>query len=65
MRYGTAYFTDRASAEAYYKPYGFTDRDVKRKLNAGEIYIGKPPLKPGETCASDREGRYIITTKEP
>jgi hypothetical protein len=31
------------------RPYGFERAEVERKLAAGEIFIGKPELKPGES----------------
>lgn len=53
---GTAYFADFASACAYYKPYGFSRRDVDRKVLEKEIHIGKPEGK----IVAVREGRYFI-----
>ena len=39
---GTSHFYDAAAAVRYYADYGLTKEDVQRKLNAGEIHIGKP-----------------------
>jgi hypothetical protein len=47
-------------ALAYYEPYGLDAADVKAKIEAGEIHIGKPTTKPGETLRLNDEGRYII-----
>lgn len=33
---------------------------VDQKLNAGEIHIGKPPLKPGQTLTIE-DNRYHVT----
>ena len=68
---GTSHFRSRAEAENYYTPY-VTDvprrqRDeaaralVSSKLKQGEINIGKPSLKPGESLLFNaEEGRYFI-----
>jgi hypothetical protein len=31
------------------RPYGFECAEIERKLAAGEFFIGKPELKPGES----------------
>ena len=66
MRTGTGYFTSITRAELYYKPYHYRDTRaaVMQKLKDGEIHLGRPPLKPGETCQPDNEGRYHITKQE-
>ena len=69
MTYGTSYFVSRAMAVCYYKPYeGGNLKDasqaVDRKIAAGEIHIGAPKLKAGETLSIIDDGtRYAI--KEP
>lgn len=66
MRIGTAHFVSFNTALRYYEPYGLTAEDVDRKLAAGEIFLGVPKLKPGETVAIIDEGaRYAIITAEP
>lgn len=65
--YGTAYFKDLESACTYYDDYHYpnTFDTVMRKLNEGEIHIGKPTLKPGQTCfLIDNGTRYAIQEKE-
>lgn len=66
-RTGTPYFISITAARQYYRPYHYEDTAaaVTRKLATGEIHIGPPPLKPGQTAAPDQEGRYIITDQEP
>lgn len=76
MKTGTCYFPSYGAALRYYRPYvQFEDmsgiakgtaqtvalrRLVDRKLNAGEIHIGKPDLKPGQTLTIE-DNRYHIT----
>lgn len=60
---GTCYFVSRAHAESYYAAYEGRNasKAVQRKLNKGEIHIGKPPLKDGETlCLCDEGRRYSV-----
>jgi hypothetical protein len=57
---GTSHFVSLMRALAYYEPYGLDAADVKAKIEAGEIHIGKPTTKPGETLRLNDEGRYII-----
>jgi hypothetical protein len=65
MRYGTSYFATRYDAESYYRRIGYGPGDVKAKLDAGEIHVGHPPLKPGETChLIAGENRYEIEKGE-
>ena len=66
LRLGTPYFVSKAAAVRYYRPYGYdnTRAAVERKLAEGEIHIGMPPLREGQTCYLDpSEGRYIIEEK--
>jgi hypothetical protein len=63
MTYGTSYFTSLSAAKRYYKPYGYDESDVKRKIREGEIHVGKPVLKAGERLGTTDGGkRYTITT---
>lgn len=62
-RIGTPYFENYAAALRYYEPYNYADNQtaVDCKLKHGEIYIGKPVVKPGERLLIDKnERRYII-----
>jgi len=62
---GTSYFKDLYAAFRYYTPYGYDDRDVMCKIQNGEIHIGKPEIKPGDTLSLiDNKTRYAITRKE-
>lgn len=73
MKTGTCYFPSYGAALRYYRPYAefeSCDSDqsiqqqvralVDRKLNSGEIHIGRPDLKPGETLSIE-DNRYHIT----
>jgi hypothetical protein len=63
--YGTSYFVSERDAVWYYRKYEGANakRAVQRKLEAGEIHIGKPPLKPGDTLSLiDNGTRYAITS---
>lgn len=75
MKTGTCYFPSYGAAMRYYRPYNDLEhptcvpsrartaslrRLVDRKLNAGEIHIGKPDLKPGQTLTIEGN-RYHIT----
>jgi len=58
---GTSYFVSRAAAIAYYRDYGVTAANVDRKMLAGEIHTGEPPLEPGDTLTTIDDGRrYAI-----
>lgn len=59
---GTSHFINRLAAISYYEAY---EEDalqaVARKIGAGEIHIGPPQVRPGETLKVNREeGRYFI-----
>ena len=59
--WGTSYFRSFADAVAYYKRIGYSPADITKKVEAGEIHIGKPDLNPGEKLVLIRdEGRYAI-----
>lgn len=58
---GTSHFVSLTKAARYYFAYGTTLEEVRRKVEAGEIHIGKPTLKPGETLQIiDNGTRYAI-----
>jgi hypothetical protein len=56
----------------YYAPYeGLTlnsrtekhmEAIVNRKLEAGEIHIGRPVLRSSESVTTNDEGRYVVTS---
>jgi hypothetical protein len=58
---GTSYFPTRHDAIKYYSPV--CDEDIglliDYKIKLGEINIGKPNLKPGETLFI-KDNRYFI-----
>jgi len=59
MKVGTPYFINKKAAVKYYSPYCSAE-DVRQKLISGEIYIGQPVLKAGESLSLNSEGRYVI-----
>lgn len=79
--WGTSHFVSYSAALAYYRPYhgeplapGKRFRDdtnenraaVDAKLAAGEIHIGPPTLRPGQSLSLHREERrYFITETSP
>ena len=59
---GTANFVSRAAATKYYKSQGYDLAEVKRKIKAGEIFIGKPEVPEGMTLkVHQEEGRYFLS----
>lgn len=65
---GTAYFVSLKAAERYYADYGYSDikAAVRRKLAEGEIHLGKPALKPGQSLTMlDNGARYGIEDGQP
>jgi hypothetical protein len=65
MTFGTSHFVSRLAAERYYSAYTSNSVSaVKRKLAEGEIHLGKPTLKEGETLSvGDNGTRYFVTTR--
>jgi hypothetical protein len=62
MTYGTAYFRSRVHAIWYYKPQ-YDEDYVHEMIERGDIHIGMPPLKQGETCfLIDNGCRWAIRT---
>lgn len=75
MKTGTCYFPSYGAALRYYRPYlgaatFLKSRElrmhnqrlrslVNQKLNAGEIHIGKPDIKPGQRLTIE-DNRYHI-----
>jgi predicted RNA methylase len=59
----TCHFTSRAAADLYFRDYGFDDASIQ--IAEGSIYIGEPPLRPGQTLSViPGEGRYCINTPD-
>lgn len=66
MIVGTNHFVSLAHAAAYYRPYGYEFSDVARKVDAGEIHLSKPPLKPNERIVMLDDGaRYGVADDGP
>jgi hypothetical protein len=62
---GTCYFVSRTAAIRYYRYYAGEGEDaphvVERKIAAGEIHIGMPPLKENEGVRIiDNGTRYAV-----
>lgn len=65
MRVGTSHFVSMASAQRYYADYHLTAAAVARKIAEGEIHIGQPETKPGQTLSLiDNGTRYAIEETE-
>lgn len=72
MRVGTSHFVNIKAAELYYSDYipnfskAVVAAHVANKIKSGDIHIGPPELKPGETLHVIRdEGRYLIDNGKP
>lgn len=60
-RIGTNYFVSMRRAIAYYAQYGFDgEYEASRKVREGEIRIGIPHTKPGQSLGIDEDGRYYL-----
>jgi hypothetical protein len=59
--YGTAHFTSLSVAVRYYDRQDIGAYAVQDKVKAGEIFIGKPPVREGERLLVI-DGRYHIGT---
>jgi hypothetical protein len=57
---GTSHFVSFEKAVSYYKDYDFDAADVRRKIGAGEIHIGKPAITDNQKLKINDEGRYVI-----
>ena len=59
---GTSHFVSREAAVSYYSAYSeLPEHLVTTKLAEGEIKIGPPELKPGETLVVISHGtRYAV-----
>lgn len=61
MRIGTAHFRNLKAAVRYYSDYGYSETDVREKVDKGEIFLGKPEVRIGEAlCVADNGTRYYI-----
>lgn len=65
---GTSHFVSFDAAARYYADteggIGAGTAAAARKLDAGEIHIGPPESKPGDTLKiNNEEGRYFIESK--
>jgi len=61
IKTGTNHFLSFVHAVSYYRPLGFDSSDVHKKLENGEIKLGKPEEKPGRTISlNEKEGRFFI-----
>lgn len=66
MIVGTCHFVNRCAAIKYYSDYHYDDVEstVNRKVEDGEIFIGRPLIKPGEKLVLlDDNTRYGIVRK--
>lgn len=67
MKTGTSYFPSYGAALRYYRPYEqpCTTQELRavidRKLNEGQIHIGRPPLKPGDRLTIEDNRYHVIT----
>ena len=61
---GTSYFVSKKAAIHYYSHWEDADDIVDYKLSIGELFIGEPPIKPGERLVVIDSGRYAIVTEE-
>jgi len=61
---GTGCFVSLQAALVYYAHYGYDSLAVADKIDNGEIVIGEPELKEGESLWLNKaEGRYFIMAK--
>jgi hypothetical protein len=65
MMIGTCYFVSHFAAYKYYRAYGCTKEEVRRKIQDREIVIGFPPVKQGENIVIvDNGTRYAIQRED-
>lgn len=63
MIVGTSHFVSLRCALSYYAEYGVGKAGVTRKIAEGEIHLGPPTLKTGETIRLvDQNRRYAVIT---
>lgn len=65
MTYGTSYFRSKVHAIFYYQSQhgAYAGLAVEEKLQRGDIHLGMPPLKDGETCfLIDNGCRWAVNT---
>jgi hypothetical protein len=56
------YFVSKDAAIRYFNHWEDADDIVEHKMSIGELFIGKPELKPGERLTVI-EGRYTVVRK--
>jgi len=68
-QYGTSHFVSFTKACDYYRDYepdatpAELERHVRNKIDEGDISIGQPDIKAGETLSIIEDGtRYAITS---
>jgi hypothetical protein len=67
---GTCHFATKSRAISYHLDYfpGATRREVRDEIDGmierGEIAIGRPETKDGETLKLNSEGRYVIVSAQ-
>lgn len=54
----TSYFVSFEAARQFFAELGLSGRDVKHKLDAGKIHVGKPPHDEAQLVV--KNGRYFI-----
>lgn len=59
VRLMTQHFESRIALDRYYLSRGYCLADIVRKLNAGAVVVGRPPMEPGDELGKE-EGRYVI-----
>ena len=60
---GTSHFSNESAAIRYYSAYGYSRQAVRSKIDSGEIQIGEPKTKKGETASlHPKEGRFFLTS---
>lgn len=65
MTVGTSYFVSGPAAVRYYRDYGLEPHHVQNKIDAGEIHLGKPDVKPGQRLSVIDDGTRYAITGEP
>ena len=58
--YKTNAFKSEVHAMQYYRARGCSTLDVRRRINSGEIAIGKPYVFNGEQVHANVDGRYYL-----
>ena len=56
---GTDYFTSLTAAIQYYAAYDYSAKDVQKKIDSKEIYIGRPFVPAGKKLVVS-DSRYWL-----